>query len=198
MTIIIVSDTAINKLSTAIAQHTAAMDRNTAANDALTNAVKAGTQTLQRIASTLDLIEEILQPEAAGFNCVLTNLDGSSPVESESPMNVTLPDDAPSKILRLTPKDAKGFPTDLDGPATFTSGDETKAKATVQPDGLSAQLDWDPSVGPGDSVQIQFEGDAKMGDEVKTITGTLDVTFVAGEAATLAASLEDVPAPPAP
>src|SRR5262245_59688375 len=77
--------------------------------------------------------------------------------------------------------DAKGFPAPLEN-VTMTSSDGTIASVV--------QDATDPSKGmvvagvPGDA-QIQVTADAKIGEGVKELTGTLDVHVVAGEAATI-------------
>lgn len=79
----------------------------------------------------------------------------------------------------IQPVDAEGNPAKIDGvPAWSSSDDKIAAVTNVATDGLSASV---MSIAPG-SAQINVSGDADLGEGTKPITGTLDVSVIAGEA----------------
>lgn len=86
--------------------------------------------------------------------------------------------------------DAKGNPASLDGVPEWAVSDDDLLAVTPAADGLSASVS---AVGPLGTAQVQVTADARMGPEVLEITGSLDITIVAGEAVMI--SLEPVPAP---
>jgi hypothetical protein len=96
-------------------------------------------------------------------------------------MAYMLPDDQ-KVTLGLDPRDKKQNPAALDGVPTWGSSDETIVTVAAAPDGLTAVL---TAVGPLGTAQVNVTGDAKMGPETVTLSGTLDVQVVAGEAVTL-------------
>lgn len=76
--------------------------------------------------------------------------------------------------------DSKGNPAKVDGPTDWVSSNEDVATievATGNP--LIANIH---SVGPVGPVQFQATADADLGEGVKTITATCDVSVIAGEA----------------
>jgi hypothetical protein len=87
--------------------------------------------------------------------------------------------------LALSPKTASGNPASLDGPPNWALSAEGVVELLVAEDGLSAVIS---TVGLG-SVQVTVTADADLDeDEVREISGVLDVLVVAGEAATLGIS----------
>lgn len=173
----------------AVRDNTSATNANTLRVVEQTSATEKNNQLLTDLAPLLQKIVESLNPEAVSFGIELTDIDGADPVQGASPMAVQLPDTTGPKLLTLTPRDAKGFPTTLDGTAEFKSSDESVATVASQSD-LVGRIDFVDTT-PGKTVQIQFSGDARKGDEVVPVSGVLDLEFIAGEAATLEGALTD-------
>lgn len=160
---------------------------------ALTIQTAASNVALSTLTPLIQRLVDSLSSDAIGFSLALAQPDGSDAIQGDSPMAVQLPDSTGPKLLTLTPRDAKGFPTTLDGGATFTASDTTLVTLTQQAD-LVVRLDFLDTT-PGKQLQIQFSGDARMGADVVPVTGTLDITFIAGEAVSIEGGLSDaVPA----
>jgi hypothetical protein len=76
--------------------------------------------------------------------------------------------------------DDHGNPAKVDGATEWASSDESIATITVATGNpLIANVQ---SVGPIGPVQMQATADADLGDGVKTITATCDISVIAGEA----------------
>lgn len=76
--------------------------------------------------------------------------------------------------------DQGGNPAKVDGPTTWASSDETICTIEVsEGNPLIANIH---SVGPIGPVQFQATADADMGQGVRTITATCDVSVITGEA----------------
>ena len=84
--------------------------------------------------------------------------------------------------IEIQPVDARGNPAAVDGAPTWSVSDDTLLKVEAADDGLSAVVS---ALGPVGSAQVTVRADARMGAEVREIVGTLDVSLVAAEAATL-------------
>ncbi|MBK7542797.1 MAG: hypothetical protein IPI57_13705 [Candidatus Competibacteraceae bacterium] len=84
--------------------------------------------------------------------------------------------------IEIQPVDARGNPAAVDGAPAWSVSDETLLTVDPADDGLSAVVS---AVGPVGSAQVTVRADARMGAEVREIVGTLDVSLVAAEAATL-------------
>lgn len=84
--------------------------------------------------------------------------------------------------LAIKPVDKKGNPAQVEGIPVWTTSDANIASVTPAADGLSAVVK--AAAGLGD-VQISVAADADLGPGVTTLTGTLDVSVVAGAAVTL-------------
>ena len=83
--------------------------------------------------------------------------------------------------LSIAPVDAKGNPAPIDGVPVWSALDPAIATLTVADDGRSALL-VALTVG---HVQVTVSADARLGPDVSTITGVLEVEVVAAEAVTL-------------
>lgn len=83
--------------------------------------------------------------------------------------------------VTIEPKQRNGQPATLDGVPVWASSDETIVTVVAAADGLSATID---SVTPGDA-RVSVSGDADLGEGVKPIVGTIDVTVTAGSARTI-------------
>ena len=83
--------------------------------------------------------------------------------------------------LSIAPVDVKGNPAPIDGAPAWSVIDPTIATLAVAPDGLSAEL-IAATVG---HVQVTVSADARLGPDVSTITGVLEVDVVAAEAVSL-------------
>lgn len=82
----------------------------------------------------------------------------------------------------LDVRSAKGNPAQVQaGSVVFASSDPTVLQVTDAGDG-TARCD---AVGPVGNAQLIVTADADLGDGVVPITGTLDVTVVAGQAAVI-------------
>lgn len=84
--------------------------------------------------------------------------------------------------LSFTATDKKGFPAEVQNP-TFSSGDPNVVSVSPDPGG-------DPTksvivAGAPGNTQVVVSADADLGDGVELITGSLDVTVVAGKAAVI-------------
>lgn len=76
-------------------------------------------------------------------------------------------------------KDASGHPAKVDGPTTWASTDEDVLTCTVATGNPLIANCIALDIG---TAQIQATADADLGGGVKTVTSTLDVTVIAGEA----------------
>lgn len=83
--------------------------------------------------------------------------------------------------LSIQPVDAKGHPAPVDGIPTWTVVNESIASIVVSDDGMSAVLS---ATAPG-QTQVGVHADARLGPDVLTIDGLLDVTVLPAEATTL-------------
>jgi hypothetical protein len=100
--------------------------------------------------------------------------------------------------LSISPVDKKGHPAKVDGPPVWTSSDDSIATVSAAEDGLSAVVSANVNLG---KAQINVSADADLGEGQTSITGTLEIEVVAGEAVSLAINAgtpsEQTP-PPAP
>jgi hypothetical protein len=85
--------------------------------------------------------------------------------------------------LAVQPLDQFGNPAPLDGAPTFASSDP--AILTVAPDATNPLAAVARTVGPTGVVQVTVSADARIGPEVVTLSGTLDIQVEPGEAVTL-------------
>ena len=109
-------------------------------------------------------------------------------------MAYTLPDDHQVEV-QVSYVDSKGHPAQVDGDVTWQSSDE--AIATVEVDSTdSTMATVTPSTDLG-QAQISCTADADLGEGVKEITSTFDVSVVAGEAVagTITPSGDPIPIP---
>ena len=83
--------------------------------------------------------------------------------------------------LAIQPLDKRGKPAQVDGTPAWSSSDAAKATVAPAADGLSCVA---KALDNG-TVQISVSADADLGDGVRTLTGTLDLEIVSGEAVTL-------------
>jgi len=86
--------------------------------------------------------------------------------------------------LSLDPRDAKGNPAPLDGVPSWTVADASVATLDVSPDGLFATINA-AAVG---ATQVNVTADARIGPDVREISGVLDVQVSPAEAVTLGIS----------
>ncbi len=83
--------------------------------------------------------------------------------------------------LTISPKDKKGKPALVDGVPVWASSDETVVTVVPSADGLSAVA---AGVAPG-SGRIVVTADADLGSGTVDLTGILEVTILAGQAASI-------------
>lgn len=84
--------------------------------------------------------------------------------------------------LTIAPVDAAGNPAALDGAPAWTSSNPTVLDVVAGSDGLTAVV---TALGPLGDSQVSVSADARVGPDVVTLTGTLDVNVAASEATTL-------------
>lgn len=89
--------------------------------------------------------------------------------------------------IRVNPTDKKGNAAQLDGRAQFASSDDGIAIVVAGEDGLSATV---KAAGPVGTCQIVVTGDADLGEGIQTLQGVLDVSVIAGQAASFGISTE--------
>jgi hypothetical protein len=92
----------------------------------------------------------------------------------------TIRDDQ-KQTLSIQPLDAKKQPALLDGAPVWASSDETVVVVVASSDGLSAVAS---GVSPG-TARVVVTADADLGSGVTPLTGSLDYTITAGQAATI-------------
>lgn len=101
-----------------------------------------------------------------------------------------------SRTFKLTPRDADGNVTTLDGALSVDSANAAISIADLGTDGLSGRLVAGKLAGVG---PISFHGDADLSAGVREVAGVVDITVPAGEAMTIDIELGDeVPAAPEP
>jgi len=83
--------------------------------------------------------------------------------------------------LSIQPIDAKGNAAPVDGVPVWSVANPDLAALAVSDDGLSALL---TATAPG-STQVSVQADARLGPDVNTITGLLDVVITPAEATTI-------------
>lgn len=91
-------------------------------------------------------------------------------------------------IATITPVDAKGQPTTVDGAPTWAVDDPTKATLKPSADGLSCEVD---ASGPIGDVKLVATGDADLGEGVKPIFGEATITITPGDAVGFKLSLSE-------
>ena len=79
----------------------------------------------------------------------------------------------------IAPVDAAGNPASIDGAPVWNSADPTLFSVTAAADGLSAVI---VPLGAAGTAQLSVSADADLGAGVITITGTLDIEVVGGQA----------------
>jgi hypothetical protein len=133
----------------------------------------------------------------AGHAIITLRYDGFSVTAQceDNYMTYTLANDHKVQV-QISYVDAKGNPAAVDGPVAWTSSNE--AVLTVEVDATDLTL---ATVMPGDQLsqaQVVATADADLGEGVKQIVTTMDVTIVAGEAVsgTIAPVGEAVPITP--
>lgn len=77
---------------------------------------------------------------------------------------------------------AKGNPAAVDGLPVWSVSDATVLSVVPAADGLSAEV---VAVGPLGTSQVSVTADADLGEGVRALIGTLDVSVVASEAASI-------------
>ena len=87
--------------------------------------------------------------------------------------------------LTIQPVTAAGNPARVDGVPVWTVSDATVLTLEVAPDCLSA---WATATGTLGASQVSVDADADLGEGVRDIVATLDVSVVAAEAVSLSIS----------
>lgn len=140
---------------------------------------------IEILIALLDWVRANLAREICPFRLVATaHFSPPTPtptVKGALPMALTLQVTQQFPI-EIQPVDARGNPAAVDGAPVWSVSDETLLKVEAADDGLSAVVS---ALGPVGSAQVTVRADARMGPEVREIVGTLDVSLIAAEAATL-------------
>ena len=76
--------------------------------------------------------------------------------------------------------DQNGQPAKVDGPTTWVSSDAATLECVVATGNSQIANLFAP--GPIGTVQIQATADADMGEGVRPVTSTIDITVIGGEA----------------
>lgn len=84
--------------------------------------------------------------------------------------------------LTIQPLTAAGNPARVDGTPAWDVSDQAIVFLAVDPDGLSAVA---TTSGPLGTCQVSVSADADLGSGVRSLTGILDITVVAAEAASI-------------
>jgi hypothetical protein len=116
-------------------------------------------------------------PSQAGVR-ITSTVDGFT-VKGFSPMAYTLPDDK-QVVVKISYVDSKGHPAEVDGDVVWTTSDDLIANV-----GVKAGDSTEAMIAPGKDLgqaQITATADADLGEGVKNIITTFDVTVVAGSA----------------
>ncbi|MFM7013145.1 MAG: hypothetical protein ACKO0Z_28075 [Betaproteobacteria bacterium] len=95
-----------------------------------------------------------------------------------------------SKVISVVAKDAYGNVAKLDGALQWENTNPEVAAMTVAEDGMSAVIDFSDLAG---TTQINFKGDADMGEGVIEVTGLVDFEVLPGNATVLEAAVTDAP-----
>lgn len=134
-------------------------------------------------------------PEPPGA-VVITAQAGGFTVTAKGPqMAYTLPADM-QVLLKVQFQDSKGNPATIDGDPVWSSSDTAIATATATPGNpFLAQLMPGTDIG---NCQVKVEADADLGEGVRPVLCTMDVTVVGGEAVVGVISPSGEPAPPSP
>src|SRR6185436_3167778 len=84
--------------------------------------------------------------------------------------------------LTIQPLTAAGNSAKVDGVPVWSVSDSNILSLTVSEDGLSAVV---TTVGPLGDCKVSVSADADLGEGIRNLTGTLDITVVAAEAASI-------------
>lgn len=151
---------------------------------------------LDGIENTLDrLLAGTLPGPAVSLYLELFDEAGNITDQGALPMQAIINRNT-SRTFKLTPRDADGNVTTLDGALSVDSANAAISIADLGTDGLSGRLVAGKLAGVG---PISFHGDADLSAGVREVAGVVDITVPAGEAMTIDIELGDeVPAAPEP
>lgn len=117
-------------------------------------------------------------PPPSEYRAIFTFTQGQHIFRGENVMNTM--QSGTIATLSIEWVDNHGNPAKVDGPTEWVSSDEDIATVEVAAGNpLIANLYSKGPIGP---VQIQATADADLGEGVKTITATCDVSVIAGQA----------------
>lgn len=140
------------------------------------------------------LVIEQPPPEPPGAVVITAQVGGFIVTAKGPKMAYTLPADL-QVTLQVQFQDSKGNPATIDGNPTWSSSDTAIATVAATPGNpFLAQLL------PGElgNCQVKVEADADLGEGVRAVLCTMDVTVVGGEAVVGVISPASEPAPPSP
>lgn len=123
-------------------------------------------------------VNVVPQPPAPEYRAIFTFTMGQFVFKGENLMNTMQAGSYATLSVQWV--DSHGNPAKVDGPTEWVSSDEDIATVEVAVGNpLIANV---KSAGPIGPVQIQATADADLGEGVKTITATCDISVIAGEA----------------
>lgn len=108
---------------------------------------------------------------------------GRQIIEGRLPMAITITD-SQRFTATIYAVDARGNPASLDGPVIWEVSDTALLTLNVSADGVATVS----ATGPVGTGQLRVSADADLGEGVRTLTGILDVSVIAGEAVSLVIS----------
>lgn len=121
------------------------------------------------------------QPAPQPIRCVVSSTIDGFTISGAGDMTYTLPDDKMVDV-KITYVDSHGHPASVDGAVAWTSSDD-QIVTVVATDGDNTQARITPGANLG-QAQITATVDADLGEGVRELITTLDVTVVGGEAVT--------------
>lgn len=144
---------------------------------------------IDAISITVNQIRDAVSFPEAERIAFLVSLDGlpAFEVESGGTMNAKV-----SQVINvhLVAKDKFGNETTLDASAPPVWSGTGDVVVTASADGLSCQIGATGPASAGNLVQVT--GDADLGEGVRTITGTLQVDWLPGDAVTIDVAVDSV------
>lgn len=123
------------------------------------------------------VLEQLVFGDAVGIRFEAALDDGTELGEIEM-LTMT---DSQQAVLTIKPVDKKGKPAQLDGVPVWTSSNTEVATVTPETKGLSVVV---TGLVPGDAT-ISVSADGDLGEGIKEIAGTLEVTVTSGAAVTV-------------
>ncbi len=143
-------------------------------------------------AITKQILEQVIPAPAVTLNL-------TAEIDGQIFTGVAKMTDTQQTALAINPRDKKDNPAVLDGLPQWLSSNTEILNPVASADGLSCQV---KAVGPLGTATITVKADADLGEGVRTIQDSIEITVTGGEATglglTAGAVTEQDDAPPAP